>query len=232
MFNKDKIKGFVAGLCVATIVSSGIVFADSISKTVTAVYNNIKIVIDGTQITPTDANGNVVEPFIIDGTTYLPVRAVAQALGKEVNWDGSSNTVYLGEMPEREFYSLDTASLEQFKEKEVLSINGTAINGGLLNFYVAQEANEYNLATTADNFTPSGNLQTITYNSVPMAKVITERALEDIKLVYIGSDAAEKSGYAAKESTKAEIDELYANFLLNFTSDEDFDEFDDDEDDY
>ena len=43
MINKDKIKGFIAGVCVAFVVSSGVVFADSVSKTVTAVYNNIKI---------------------------------------------------------------------------------------------------------------------------------------------------------------------------------------------
>ncbi|MBQ9976669.1 MAG: hypothetical protein IJP16_09160 [Clostridia bacterium] len=47
-------------------------------------YNDIKICIDGNYITPKDAGGNVVEPFIINGTTYLPVRAVASALGKEV----------------------------------------------------------------------------------------------------------------------------------------------------
>ncbi|MCL2401000.1 MAG: copper amine oxidase N-terminal domain-containing protein, partial [Oscillospiraceae bacterium] len=29
------------------------------------------------------------------GTTFLPVRAVAEALGQEVDWDGATNTVYL-----------------------------------------------------------------------------------------------------------------------------------------
>jgi peptidyl-prolyl cis-trans isomerase B (cyclophilin B) len=59
-------------------------------------YRDIKIVVDGNEITPTDANGNPVEPFIMDGTTYLPVRAVANAFGKEVGWDDTTNTVYLG----------------------------------------------------------------------------------------------------------------------------------------
>ena len=52
MFNKDKIKGFFVGLSVAVILCSTTVFADSISKTVTAVYNNIKIMVDGKEIPP------------------------------------------------------------------------------------------------------------------------------------------------------------------------------------
>lgn len=38
-----------------------------------------------------------VEPFIYNGTTYLPVRAVAEALGEKVEYDKNSSTVYIGE---------------------------------------------------------------------------------------------------------------------------------------
>ena len=62
-------------------------------------YDNIKLVIDGATITPKDANGSTVEPFIYNGTTYLPVRAVGNALGKQVSWDGKTKTVYLGDAP-------------------------------------------------------------------------------------------------------------------------------------
>ncbi|MCL1883396.1 MAG: stalk domain-containing protein [Defluviitaleaceae bacterium] len=34
-------------------------------------------------------------PFIIGGRTYLPVRGIADTLGVEINWEGSTNTVYL-----------------------------------------------------------------------------------------------------------------------------------------
>ena len=59
----------------------------------TLVYRGIKIILDGATITPKDANGNVVEPFIIDGTTYLPVRALSNALGFDVGWDNATSTV-------------------------------------------------------------------------------------------------------------------------------------------
>lgn len=63
--------------------------------------------VDGVSITPKDANGTVVEPFIVDGTTYLPVRAVGEAMGKTVDWDGRTHTVYVGNVPGEDIYLMD-----------------------------------------------------------------------------------------------------------------------------
>ena len=71
--------------------------AASGTRTLEVTYKDIKLVIDGQEIVPKDAAGNVVEPFQANGTTYLPVRAIGEALGKEVTWDGSTNTVYVGQ---------------------------------------------------------------------------------------------------------------------------------------
>ena len=95
---KSFIAGAVAMLIAVLMINT--VFAATINKTVTTVYNDIKIIIDGKQIVPKDAAGKVVEPFIIDGTTYLPVRAVAEAVGYDVEWNGSTNTVILKKKPE------------------------------------------------------------------------------------------------------------------------------------
>ncbi|MBQ3404178.1 MAG: copper amine oxidase N-terminal domain-containing protein [Oscillospiraceae bacterium] len=58
-------------------------------------YRGIRIILDGKHIIPKDADGTVLDPFIKDGTTYLPVRAVASALGCEVGWDNATSTVYI-----------------------------------------------------------------------------------------------------------------------------------------
>ena len=73
--------------------------ASEVTKTLTAYYSGIRIVLNGVEVTPKDAAGNVVEPFIADGTTYLPVRAIANAMGLPVEWDGENRIVYLGEIP-------------------------------------------------------------------------------------------------------------------------------------
>lgn len=69
-------------------------------KTIEVDYLDIKLVVNDKEVTPKDANGNVVEPFAYNGTTYLPVRAVGEALGKSVRWEGETKTVHLGELPQ------------------------------------------------------------------------------------------------------------------------------------
>lgn len=96
---KERLQGFVVGV-ISTVLVSSVAFAAPVGKAITAFYNEIKIYVDGNKIEPKDGNGKTVEPFICEGTTYLPVRAVAEALGKKVEWDGESNTVYISERME------------------------------------------------------------------------------------------------------------------------------------
>lgn len=70
---------------------------------------------DGELVDPKDANGQTVEPFIYNGTTYLPVRAVGSAIGKEVNWDGVEKVVYLGAKPGNVENWLDVCGPYQYK---------------------------------------------------------------------------------------------------------------------
>jgi hypothetical protein len=95
-----KYKQFFVGLIVGAILFSSItVFAES--KDIKAFFNNIKISINGKQIELRDAAGNMVEPFIYEGTTYLPVRSIAQSLNMEVKYNESTNTVELTKKEEQ-----------------------------------------------------------------------------------------------------------------------------------
>lgn len=96
---KEKLKGMLIGLLLGTILAGGTVWAATGMKSIDVMYNNIKIYMDGELVEPKDANGQTVEPFIYNGTTYLPVRAVGNAIGKEVSWDGVEKVVYLGAKP-------------------------------------------------------------------------------------------------------------------------------------
>jgi hypothetical protein len=97
IMKKDFIKGVAAGCVLTLAIGSAVAFAEPVWEELPVVYNNIKLVINGKEVTPKDVNGNVVEPFIAEGTTYLPVRAVANALGESVDWDQETSTVYIGE---------------------------------------------------------------------------------------------------------------------------------------
>lgn len=87
-----------AAVCTA-LLTTGALAATVTYKTIQVQYSGIHLVVDGVPITPKDANGVEVEPFVYNGTTYLPVRAVGEAIGKQVTWEGSTQTVYIGEAP-------------------------------------------------------------------------------------------------------------------------------------
>ena len=76
-----------------------IAFAVSETKDVKAIYNNIKIFIDGKYIQSKDSQGKVVEPFIVNGVTYVPVNIIPELTGKAVSWDGKTATISIGTQP-------------------------------------------------------------------------------------------------------------------------------------
>ena len=53
------------------------------------------IIVDNVTRTFTDANGTRVYPLLYQGSTYLPVRAIGELMGKTVAWDGGTRTVTL-----------------------------------------------------------------------------------------------------------------------------------------
>ena len=78
-----------------TVLLSAAASTGLITKTL--LYDDIKITLDSREIEPCDVNGNYIEPFIIEGTTYLPVRGIASSLGLDVGWNGETRTVSLDE---------------------------------------------------------------------------------------------------------------------------------------
>ncbi len=86
----------ILGLALAVCLLATPALATTV-RTVTATlnYNDIKILIDGEEIIPTDVNGDSTEPFIINGSTYVPIRAIAEAFGYDVDWDEQTCTVII-----------------------------------------------------------------------------------------------------------------------------------------
>jgi len=90
-----RIQVVVIGVIATVLLFGSVAAAASRTESISVIFRDIKIVIDGEEFIPEDINGNTVEPFIHNGTTYLPVRAVGQALDREVTWDSNANTVHI-----------------------------------------------------------------------------------------------------------------------------------------
>lgn len=109
---KKTFKGFLLGFLSAAVLLNGLAYAVGTTTLYDVITDDVKIVVDNQILNPTDANGNKVEPIIYNGTTYLPVRAVANAFGKAVYWDGPDFTVYLGDMDGKLKYPTDELSTD------------------------------------------------------------------------------------------------------------------------
>ena len=138
---RKSLKGFISGFVVAVLLISSVsVFASgAIRENIEIIKNNIKLVIDGKPVEfGKDADGKQIEPFIYNGTTYLPVRAVGEAVGKKVDWDGATQTVYLGEKPgETNYmtevlnpYNNNNTTIFNLNDTEILDIAGTEFKTG------------------------------------------------------------------------------------------------------
>jgi hypothetical protein len=101
---KYRTNGFISGMLVMALIIGliGTATAAAGQRSENLNFMDIKITLDGQVVTPTDVEGNVVEPFAIDGTTYLPVRGIASALGLDVTWDDTTSTVVLNDIPQKD----------------------------------------------------------------------------------------------------------------------------------
>lgn len=73
------------GFCLAGVIV-GVSAATVIRKVESELRPDFTIVVDGQVQTFKNAQGEVVYPLLYEGTTYLPVRAIGELMGKTVYW--------------------------------------------------------------------------------------------------------------------------------------------------
>lgn len=81
---KKQFKGFVIGVLVTLILTSTIAFAGGIKQKIDVVLNSINLTVNGKAVKA--------DNILYKGTTYVPIRAVGEMLGKDVKWDAKTNT--------------------------------------------------------------------------------------------------------------------------------------------
>lgn len=79
---------FVIGVIILTLLM-GTAIGETITKTIDVVYNTVNITVNGTKINA--------DNILYNGVTYVPLRAVSEALGKEVGWDQATMTASIND---------------------------------------------------------------------------------------------------------------------------------------
>jgi len=130
-FKSYKILCLTLGVTIA--MSGAVLNASSLTKTLKAVYNNIAVSYNG------QAKALSSEPFLINGTVYLPLRAIGEIIGANVSW--ANNTVYItgqsgatvSSAQEIASKNFEIASLTQklsLANAELLTLKGTGSTAG------------------------------------------------------------------------------------------------------
>ena len=88
-------KGFGSGLILTVLIAALCVTATATSKRSIQVEDGIGITLNGAKFTPRDADGKQVSAFLYNGTTYVPVRAISEAMGMDVSFNSAPRTVVL-----------------------------------------------------------------------------------------------------------------------------------------
>lgn len=86
---RKELKGMMIGIVLSSFIAGGSVLAAGYNRTIEVLFNNVNLTVNGKKVES--------ENILYNGTTYIPLRDVADLLGKEVGWDQASNTASIND---------------------------------------------------------------------------------------------------------------------------------------
>lgn len=96
---KKNVLSFVSGMIAMLLLAGLPVTALAASGAIRIEVSPISVLVDGEVFQPKDAKGNDVMVFTYNGTTYAPLRALAEAYGLEVGYDGERHIATVSKQP-------------------------------------------------------------------------------------------------------------------------------------
>jgi hypothetical protein len=100
MRSKKKVLLASTGILIFSMGIMSAVYATGNIKKLDAWFGDIKLIKNHQQITLDT------QPFIVDGTTYVPVRALSTLFNKDISWDGSTRTITITDRTDPEVETL------------------------------------------------------------------------------------------------------------------------------
>ncbi|WP_069648850.1 glycosyl hydrolase family 18 protein [Caloranaerobacter ferrireducens] len=93
------------------LILSITVYAETTMQTIQVLFNYVNLQVNGENVQ--------VDNILYNGTTYAPVRAVAEMLGKEVSWDPANRTVSINDKMENIEPKTDKSNMEKELELHI-----------------------------------------------------------------------------------------------------------------
>ncbi|MBP1961872.1 peptidylprolyl isomerase [Paenibacillus aceris] len=187
---KDKVKGLIVGLTIGSLISGTAAFAAS--SQIEVAFRSLKYMFDGVEKVPADGKG-----FVYEGSTYVPLRFVSEALGKKVEWDEANETIWIGNNP----------------NKVVASYKGGTVTKGEFDTFFATQAifdSSYNASKDNPDYQKSVLTQLI------QNRILYGKSSEEDRTAAKNSAAAQISAWKSQSGEAKFLDNLN-NFKVTQT---------------
>lgn len=104
-------KKIVIALALGMLLGSAVTAVAATNETVQAVFSKFAITVNGQ---PKELK---TDPLVVDGTSYLPVREVANLVGYDVDYEDATRTIILKEKEAGTVNNVDTDGYVSLREK-------------------------------------------------------------------------------------------------------------------
>ncbi|UKI36250.1 MAG: copper amine oxidase N-terminal domain-containing protein [Clostridiales bacterium] len=88
-------KTFISGVLAGALAMSAPALANDVKQLIEAELNTVNITVDGVKV-----DG---ENILYNDRTYVPLRQIAEMLGKDVAWDEATNTADIADSHSKNF---------------------------------------------------------------------------------------------------------------------------------
>jgi len=86
---KKEFKGLILGSILTTVLFGGSALASGMKQTIEVYFNNVNLTVNGKNVNS--------DNILYNGMTYVPLRSVAEMLGKNVGWNSNNNTASIND---------------------------------------------------------------------------------------------------------------------------------------
>lgn len=147
---KKTFKGFILGAILVTILTSTALGA-GVRKTIEVSFNTVNLTVNGKKV---DA-----DTILYKGTTYVPLRAAAEMLGKEVGWDSETKTASINDKKVvieenvkvgREKYNTDITVEDIARDKDGLKDSFVKFSGKIIQVIKGDGYVQYRMVVNDD----------------------------------------------------------------------------------
>jgi len=126
-------------LAITLFASAGLVFASG--TTFEALAANFNFNINGEKAELSE------QPVVIDGKTYLPVRAMGEAMGKRIGWDQDTKTIIINELLADGTYKAEEPAFNEHGWKAMVEVT---VMDGIISEAKFDEVNEQGVYKSQD----------------------------------------------------------------------------------